>query len=572
MFMRNKFIHIILVITSLILFSPAAFSQSRVGRHLDNMVLEAVEKMGNGDVKGAEELLQDVLIVNPSSDAAWYYMGEVAIHKPDVNQALKCYTKAVELDPDNFWYRYRLARLYSFVSREVAVEQYEQLIKDFPKKSDLYFEMLDLYVSQQEYEKALDAIKEIENTIGSTESLAVYAYRIYYTLGRGEEGIEYLRRYNSRYSSPVVLTILADNELAMYNDSLAIMYYNEALDLDSSYSHALLGKAEACRIFRRYDEYFPTLNSYVETQYAPSYEKTEYLTTLVEKSDLQFLRRFMPQLDTTMQKLSQTHPGDSLVYQLRGGYYFYTGRAEEGLSQMRECADAYPESFSAAATYVEALMLVEKWDELSVEGRNAFSRFPAEPAFLEMASIGDYNEGRYEKVLEACKTILEVAPSDSAKTLRAWSTVGDIYHMLGDSKSAYKAYDKALMINPDYVYVLNNYAYYLSVEGKNLKKAYEMSRKTVDAEPDNATYLDTFGWILYLRGELTEAKAFFKTAMLHGGKDSAVILDHYAEVLFALKEYDMAFVYWNLALQKNTEDGVPGLKAKVERKKAEVGR
>ena len=45
-----------------------------------------------------------------------------------------------------------------------------------------------------------------------------------------------------------------------------------------------------------------------------------------------------------------------------------------------------------------------------------------------------------------------------------------------------------------------------------------------------------------------------------------------AEVLYALKEYDMAFVYWNLALQKNTEDGVPGLKAKVERKKAEVGR
>ena len=69
-----------------------------------------------------------------------------------------------------------------------------------------------------------------------------------------------------------------------------------------------------------------------------------------------------------------------------------------------------------------------------------------------------------------------------------------------------------------------------------------------------------------------EAKPFFKRAMLHGGKDSAVILDHYAEVLFALKEYDMAFVYWNLALQKNTEDGVPGLKAKVERKKAEVGR
>ena len=146
------------------------------------------------------------------------------------------------------------------------------------------------------------------------------------------------------------------------------------------------------------------------------------------------------------------------------------------------------------------------------------------------------------------------------------------FYMKEALKEAYKAYEKALKINPDYIYVLNNYAYYLSMDGKNLKKAYQMSKKTVDAEPDNATYLDTFGWILYLRGDLTEAKSFFKTAILHGGKESAVILDHYAEVLFALKEYDLAFVYWNLAMQKNDGDKVPGLKQKVENKKKEIGR
>jgi Tfp pilus assembly protein PilF len=211
------------------------------------------------------------------------------------------------------------------------------------------------------------------------------------------------------------------------------------------------------------------------------------------------------------------------------------------------------------------------WDELSAEGRKAFERFPKETAFLEMASMGDYNLERYDKVLEICDKVLEVAPADSSKTLRAWSTKGDVYHILGENKKAYKAYDKALKINPDYIYVLNNYAYYLSVEGKKLKKAYEMSRKTVEAEPDNATYLDTFGWILYLRGDLLEAKSFFKNAMLHGGKDSAVILDHYAEVLYALKEYDLAMVYWNLALQKD-DGSIPGLKEKVESRRAEAGK
>jgi predicted GTPase len=69
-----------------------------------------------------------------------------------------------------------------------------------------------------------------------------------------------------------------------------------------------------------------------------------------------------------------------------------------------------------------------------------------------------------------------------------------------------------------------------------------------------------------------EAKPFFKRAMLHGGKDSAVILDHYAEVLFALKEYDRAFVYWNMAKQKNVDGSVENLEEKIKQKKMEAGR
>ena len=80
-----------------------------------------------------------------------------------------------------------------------------------------------------------------------------------------------------------------------------------------------------------------------------------------------------------------------------------------------------------------------------------------------------------------------------------------MHHLLGDTKSAYKAYDKALKIDPSYAPVLNNYAYYLSEEGKQLKKARSMSKKTIEAEPDNATYLDTYGWILHLLGKIGRA-------------------------------------------------------------------
>ena len=549
---------------------PAHAQKERAEARHENMVLSAVARYNERDIDSAVSILKEVVADDPQNDGAWYYLGQCAIAKNDPETAEQCYRMASEIDPSNFWYRYRLARLYAVTSRaELTVDMYEKLLEDFPKKSDLYFDLVELYGSQQEYEKALETLKEIEPVFGMTESIAVYRFNLLRMLNRQEEAFQSLQDYNKEYSSPFILATLADCEMAMYNDSTALAYYDEALELAPDYSPALLGKAEALRMTRRYEEYFNVLDKYIVTEDTPAGAKGDYLMAVVQRTDPKFISTFQPQLDTVMNKVLKVHPKDSILLHAAAVYYYSTDRMDQAKKHFKANLEAWPESFAAAATYVEFLMYAQEWEDLSREGRKAFERFPKETAFLEMASMGDYNLEEYDKVLDLCQKVLEVAPRDSSKTLRAWSTMGDIYHQLGDDKKAYKAYDKALKINPDYVYVLNNYAYYLSVEGKKLKKAYNMSKKTIEAEPDNATYLDTFGWILYLQGKALEAKPFFKHAMLYGGKDSVVIMDHYAEVLFALKEYDLALVYWNLALQKNKGE-IEGLEEKVKQRRQEM--
>ena len=549
---------------------PSHAQKERAEARHENMVLSAVARYNERDIDSAVSILKEVVADDPQNDGAWYYLGQCAIAKNDPETAEQCYRMASEIDPSNFWYRYRLARLYAVTSRaELTVDMYEKLLEDFPKKSDLYFDLVELYGTQQEYEKALETLKEIETVFGMTESIAVYRFNLLRMLNRQEEAFQSLQDYNKEYSSPFILATLADYEMAMYNDSTALAYYDEALELAPDYSPALLGKAEALRMTRRYEEYFNVLDKYIVTEDTPAGAKGDYLMAVVQRTDPKFVSTFQPQLDTVMNKVLKVHPKDSILLHAAAVYYYSTDRMDQAKKHFKANLEAWPDSFAAAATYVEFLMYAQEWEDLSREGRKAFERFPKETAFLEMASMGDYNLEEYDKVLDLCQKVLEVAPRDSSKTLRAWSTMGDIYHQLGDDKKAYKAYDKALKINPDYVYVLNNYAYYLSVEGKKLKKAYSMSKKAIEAEPDNATYLDTFGWILYLQGKALEAKPFFKHAMLYGGKDSVVIMDHYAEVLFALKEYDLALVYWNLALQKNKGE-IEGLEEKVKQRRQEM--
>ena len=538
----------------------------------ESLVVTGADLYSKGEYAAAKEVFRNVMQNDPSNDAALYYMALIAVAENDAELAETYMVTAAGLDPDNFWYRYRLAKLYAVTGRqELAVDMCEKLLKDFPKEHDVYFELVEMYASQQEYDKALQTIDEIEEVVGVTESLAMYRFNILRVMERYEDAYESLRKYNSRYSSPYVLVTLADYEMSMYNDSTALAYYDEALSLMSDYGPALLGKAETYRITRRYEEYFYVLDEYMSSPATPMEPKADYLRAIIQRADPKFVRSFLANLDETVMKAVDTHPKDSVALQIAGVYFYSTGRMDQAGLFFEENVKIHPESFSANADYVEFLMYTDRWGELSKAGRQAYKRFPGETAFLEMASTGDYQLGDYEKVLEVCDEILRVAPADSSKTLRSLSTKGDVYHQLGESKKAYKTYEKALKINPNYVYVLNNYAYYLSEEGKKLKKACAMSYKTVVAEPDNATYLDTYAWILHLMGNDESAKLFFKKAMLYGGKESTVILDHYAEVLYALKEYDMAFIYWNMALQK--DDGrVPNLAEKVNERKKEAGR
>ena len=164
-------------------------------------------------------------------------------------------------------------------------------------------------------------------------------------------------------------------------------------------------------------------------------------------------------------------------------------------------------------------------------------------------------ENKQDSIIYMCGRLAEAArkAGDKENLVLALSTAGDMSWQLGDRREAYRFYDEALEVDPDCTAVLNNYAYYLSEEGRSLRKALKMSRRAIALEPDNATYLDTCGWILHLLGRPKEAKPLFKHAMIYGGKDSSVILEHYSEILEALGERDLSIYYGSLAEQKKSQ-------------------
>ena len=150
---------------------------------IENVVLDAVNKYNERDFDGAIRLLETVVEADSSNDAACYYLSLSYLGKGDAKKAEEYLSRAVETDPKNFWYRYRLANLYSLTSREeLTISLYEKLVEDYPRKSELYFDMVELYSSQGEYQKALETLDQVETIFGKNESTTVFRFNLLHKL------------------------------------------------------------------------------------------------------------------------------------------------------------------------------------------------------------------------------------------------------------------------------------------------------------------------------------------------------------------------------------------------------
>ena len=427
-------------------------------------------------------------------------------------------TSILDSDPLNDAAYYYLGLCF-FMERDLKSSEkfFSEAVK-LDSNNFWYMEALGrVYAGQGKAEPAITIYEHLVRKFPKRADSYYTLSNIYARLNRYDKMYEMLATINEKFGgSPEILSAMGDYQINAGNDTLALKYYNEALLHDPQSPTALLGAAEIKRYRGEYAEFFKDLGNFVSMDFVRPQAKVEYLGNMFRRLSVGELPKHIKEFDALMDTLVVVHPRDTSVIPFAASYYFATERKERCLALHRDFAKAFPDAPKVQLSYIQTLWLTGDLSGAAAEAELCSKKFRDNDVFPQM--------------------------------------LGDIYYKLGDSRKAYRSYERALKINPKNYGVMNNYAYYLSLEKKSLSKALKMSTKATKAEPDNATYLDTHGWILHLMGRNDKAKPVFKHAMLYGGKESSVILEHYAEVLDTLGERDLAEVYRNLAKNKTKDE------------------
>ena len=112
------------------------------------------QKYSEGDFATALKLATSLASQEPGNDAAWYYaaMARMALEQKGYifkGDGVEYMKKAIQLDSTNYWYCDRLAVFYLMRGEnELATAEYEKLARDFPRKTDAYYQLVNLYLRE----------------------------------------------------------------------------------------------------------------------------------------------------------------------------------------------------------------------------------------------------------------------------------------------------------------------------------------------------------------------------------------------------------------------------------------
>lgn len=520
--------------------------EQRIGRDAARkyqyFFLEAVRQQDINNYAEAFELFRHCLEIDGQAPESHYAIARYYAVLGNDSIAKIHYERAVELEPQNGEFLESLGQFYLQQNEiDAAADLYERISAKYTDRTELLDVLLQIYQYKKDWPKVLKILERIETNEGASEQLTLSKMQVYSQMG-DEEGA---------YSALDGLCKAHPSDL-----NYQVMMGNWALSHDR--------KAEAFDIFQRVIAEEPdhaqaqmSLMDYYNKEGNPELADTLLYKMLENpKTEPQTRISLMRQVI----KGNEQQGGDStrilgifrhvLQYPqktndmalMQVAYMEYMKMPKDSIrTALEKVLEITPEETSARLKYIGLLWEDSIDDKVITECRKGIDYTPNEVALYYYLGLAQYIQSNDVKdtpretellncALTDFLTGLNHKTSDTPAGLCAnmYMITGDILHHLNLSDAAYEAYDSCLVYNPDEISCLNNYAYYLSEEGKDLKRAEKMSYRTIQAEPNNGTYLDTYAWILYMQGRYEEANIYIEQAIRAFGKEGAseTILDH----------------------------------------------
>ena len=575
----KRTIYTLAILCSLLLNFAAAYAQDhdrqekgrkeekgKTGKSGNPSVLIDAKRMAiTGNENDAEDQLRKYTEKYPADPNGHFELARLLANRKNAEEAISQMEEAIALNPDNRWYQFFLSELYQYVGKySEAIRIYDRLIQEDPDNLDNYYQLAALYLSAEKYNDAIRTYDQIESKIGVNEEISLQKQKIHLMQKDFQDAEAEMKKLIAAYPSETrYMAILAELYMSVNQQEKAFELYQQILATDPEDPYIHMTLADYYRKQGKKDKAFEELKLGFANPALDIDSKVSILLSFYN------INQVYDELKDEAEELSRiliaTHPNNPKGYSIAGDLYVQDKKYAEARDAFIRAVAIDSSKYVIWEEILRLDIVLEQYDHLLEYSKPAIELFPDQPVLYLMTGIAEFQLNRYKNALDHYNRALKLVVNDNDLLAQVYMHLGDTYHALGNPEESDKAYEKSLQIKDNNAYVLNNYAYYLSVRNKDLEKAEQMSKRSLVLDPENSSFQDTYGWIMYKLGKYDEAKKWIGKSLEDTGGVSAEVLEHYGDTLFKLGDPEGALEYWKKARAKG--EGSELLEKKIEQKK-----
>jgi tetratricopeptide (TPR) repeat protein len=467
-------------------------------------------------------------------------------YRKDYGEAIKCYDKAIELNPDyaGAWYSKGNVLAYNLSKYDDAIECYNKALKIDQNNAYAWY---GKGLALNNLEKYSEAIQSYDRAIEIDPNSASAWY------GKG----------------------LALRNLGKYNE--AIECYDKALEIDQNMAYALHGKGVAFSNLGKYNEAIECYDKALEIN--PKYVDAWYGKGVAFSN----LGKYNEAIEC-YDKALEINPRHVNAWYDKGLALRNLGKYNEAIECYDKAIEIDPNNASAWNNKGVALRNLGKYNEAIECYDKALEINPRHVNAWYGKGVALRNLGKYNEAIECYDKALQIDPNNAP----AWYSKGVALRNLGKDNEAIQSYDKALQIDPN-----NAPAWYSKgvslYELARYEEAIECYNKAIGIDPDYAKAWGNIGLILSNLGKYNEAIEYYNTS-LEKDPNNPIDWNGKGMTLHNLGKYEQAIecfdkaleinpnvarIWYNKARSKvkkgNIEDGLKDLKISIGINKEIIG-
>jgi predicted Zn-dependent protease len=503
--------------------------------------------LGNGG--DALKYLEGAIEINPESDAAYYQMAQIVGSNGDLENGKRYLKKALAIDDKNIWYLMMMGGFY-YQERKLdsAIYYYENAVKYFPDEEGLQLTLGNLYSENRNFDKAITIFDSFDKKYGVNDNSTVASIRAMISAGSFDSALV-----------KAELLIKEEPDEVLYNGLLAEIYegkgesekarsvYDKLLERNPDDPRIQLAICDFLIRGKNYTELFLLLNNVVLNG---NIKKEDKITLFARLTDLQdLITNNSNELLISMIVFEANYKDDDIIPLLRPELLVKLGKLDEAETRLEEIINAGPDNYYAWEKLLLVLNQKKDFKNLMVRGEECATKFNRSFLVKILYANGALETKNFDVALEELRKA-EILAGDNKEFITQVLTMrADVYYRMKDYLRAFETFETAIKTNGDDLTVINNYAYYLAEQNRNLKEAEVMARKVIEKEKGNSTYLDTYAWVLYKRGKLKEAAKIMVGIINSGEAPDAEWYEHYGFILSGQHNCTKAIESWNYALK-----------------------